>query len=316
MTEKIFTLDSISPVDIFGINDRNLELIRNFFPKLKLISRGEIIKVVGEETELVQFEERFITLIQHYEKFGSVTEKDIEYIMDIQQTYNCEITDKDVLVHGKNGVVIKARTINQQRIVDSFIENDMIFAIGPAGTGKTYTAVALAVRALKNKEVKKIILTRPAVEAGENLGFLPGDLKDKLDPYLQPLYDALKDMIPSQKLYSYMEEGVIEVAPLAFMRGRTLENAFAILDEAQNSTENQMKMFLTRMGKSSKFVITGDLTQIDLPRNQASGLIHATKLLKNIKGVDFIMLDERDIVRHKLVSKIVEAYDKENEVRK
>jgi len=236
--------------------------------------------------------------------------------MDIQQTYNCEITDKDVLVHGKNGVVIKARTINQQRIVDSFIENDMIFAIGPAGTGKTYTAVALAVRALKNKEVKKIILTRPAVEAGENLGFLPGDLKDKLDPYLQPLYDALKDMIPSQKLYSYMEEGVIEVAPLAFMRGRTLENAFAILDEAQNSTENQMKMFLTRMGKSSKFVITGDLTQIDLPRNQASGLIHATKLLKNIKGVDFIMLDERDIVRHKLVSKIVEAYDKENEVRK
>jgi len=315
MTEKIFTLDAISPVDIFGINDCNLELIRKFFPKLKLVSRGDIIKAIGDETELIQFEERFVTLIKHYEKFGSVTEKDIEYIMDVQQTYNAEITEKDVLVHGKNGALIKARTINQQRMVDSFEENDMIFAIGPAGTGKTYTAVALAVRALKNKEVKRIILTRPAVEAGENLGFLPGDLKDKLDPYLQPLYDALKDMIPSQKLYSFMEEGVIEVAPLAFMRGRTLENAFAILDEAQNATENQMKMFLTRMGRSSKFIITGDITQIDLPRNQSSGLIHATKLLKNIKGVDFIIFDERDIVRHRLVTEIVKAYDKEKDAR-
>lgn len=311
MTEKIFTLEAINPVDIFGVNEKNLEQIRKFFPKIKLISRGEIIKAMGEATELEQFEERFETLLKHFEKFGNITEKDIEYIMDQQQTYNGEVVDKDVLVHGKNGIAIKARTINQQRMVESYEKNDMIFAVGPAGTGKTYTAVALAVRALKNKEVRRIILTRPAVEAGENLGFLPGDLKDKLDPYLQPLYDALKDMIPSQKLYSYMEEGIIEVAPLAFMRGRTLENAFAILDEAQNATEPQMKMFLTRMGRNSKFVITGDITQIDLPRNQSSGLIHSMRLLKNIEGMDFIMLDERDIVRHRLVNKIVEAYDKE-----
>ena len=311
MIEKIFTLEAINPVDIFGVNEKNLEQIRKFFPKIKLISRGEIIKAMGEATELEQFEERFETLLKHFEKFGNITEKDIEYIMDQQQTYNGEVVDKDVLVHGKNGIAIKARTINQQRMVESYDKNDMIFAVGPAGTGKTYTAVALAVRALKNKEVRKIILTRPAVEAGENLGFLPGDLKDKLDPYLQPLYDALKDMIPSQKLYSYMEEGIIEVAPLAFMRGRTLENAFAILDEAQNATEPQMKMFLTRMGRNSKFVITGDITQIDLPRNQSSGLIHSMRLLKNIEGMDFIMLDERDIVRHRLVNKIVEAYDKE-----
>ena len=311
MIEKIFTLEAINPVDIFGVNEKNLEQIRKFFPKIKLISRGEIIKAMGEATELEQFEERFETLLKHFEKFGNITEKDIEYIMDQQQTYNGEVVDKDVLVHGKNGIAIKARTINQQRMVESYEKNDMIFAVGPAGTGKTYTAVALAVRALKNKEVRRIILTRPAVEAGENLGFLPGDLKDKLDPYLQPLYDALKDMIPSQKLYSYMEEGIIEVAPLAFMRGRTLENAFAILDEAQNATEPQMKMFLTRMGRNSKFVITGDITQIDLPRNQSSGLIHSMRLLKNIEGMDFIMLDERDIVRHRLVNKIVEAYDKE-----
>jgi phosphate starvation-inducible PhoH-like protein len=313
MTEKVFTLEAIDPVEIFGVNEINLELIRKFFPKIKLISRGDMIKTLGDEAELEQFEERFETLLKHYEKFGKVTEKDIEYIMDQNQSYNGEITDKDVLVHGKNGIPVKARTINQQRMVESFEKNDMIFAIGPAGTGKTYTAVALAVRALKNKEVRRIILTRPAVEAGENLGFLPGDLKDKLDPYLQPLYDALRDMIPSQKLYSFMEDGTIEVAPLAFMRGRTLENAFAILDEAQNATEPQMKMFLTRMGRNSKFIITGDITQIDLPRNQSSGLIHSMRILKNIPGVDFIMLDERDIVRHKLVNKIVEAYEKEKE---
>jgi phosphate starvation-inducible PhoH-like protein len=312
MTEKVFTLDTINPVDIFGVNDLNLELIRKFFPKLKLISRGDMIKAIGDELELSQFEERFEILLKHYEQFGKVTEKDIEYIMDINQSYNGAETEKDVLVHGKNGFPIKARTINQQRMVDSYIKNDLIIAIGPAGTGKTYTAVALAVRALKNKEVKRIILTRPAVEAGENLGFLPGDLKDKLDPYLQPLYDALRDMIPSQKLYSFMEDGTIEVAPLAFMRGRTLENAFAILDEAQNSTEPQMKMFLTRMGQNSKFVITGDITQIDLPRNQASGLLHVMRILKDIEGVEFVMLDERDIVRHRLVNKIVNAYDVDN----
>jgi phosphate starvation-inducible PhoH-like protein len=314
--EKVFALEAIDPVEIFGVNECNLDVMRKFYPKLKLISRGDIIKAIGDATELAQFEERFVVLIKHYEKFGKVTEKDIEYIMDARQTYNGQVADKDVLVHGKNGMPIKARTVNQLRMVESYAKNDMIFAVGPAGTGKTYTAVALAVRALKNKEVRRIVLTRPAVEAGENLGFLPGDLKDKLDPYLQPLYDALRDMIPSQKLYTFMEDGTIEVAPLAFMRGRTLENAFAILDEAQNATEPQMKMFLTRMGRNSKFIITGDVTQIDLPRNQSSGLIHSMRLLKDIQGVDFIMLDERDIVRHRLVNKIVEAYDKEAKSKK
>jgi phosphate starvation-inducible protein PhoH and related proteins len=314
MTEKIFTLESVNPVEIFGINDVNLEKIRRFFPKTKIISRGDVIKVMGDEAEIKLFTSRFELLLLHYEKFGRVTEQDIEYIMDTQQTSGSEsATDKDVLVHGKNGMPIKARTVNQQLMVDSFGKNDMIFAIGPAGTGKTYTAMALAVRALKNKEVKRIILTRPAVEAGENLGFLPGDLKDKLDPYLQPLYDALRDMLPPQKLYSYMEDGTIEVAPLAFMRGRTLENAFAILDEAQNATEKQLKMFLTRMGRNSKFIITGDITQIDLPRSQASGLVQASQILKNIPGIDFIWLDDRDIIRHKLVNRIVEAYGKEEE---
>jgi len=309
MTEKTIILEAIDPVEIFGVNEKNLELIRTFFSKIKIISRGDMIKIIGDKADLEQLEERFLVLIKHYEKFGKITEKDISYIMDPNQIYNRLIQEKDVLVHGKNGVPIKARTVNQQRMVESYENNDMIFAIGPAGTGKTYTAVALAVRALKNKEVKRIILTRPAVEAGENLGFLPGDLKDKLDPYLQPLYDALRDMIPPQKLYSHMEDGTIEVAPLAFMRGRTLENAFAILDEAQNATEPQMKMFLTRMGRNSKFIITGDVTQIDLPRNQSSGLIHAIHILKNTEGIDFIMLDKRDIVRHKLVNKIVDAYE-------
>ncbi len=313
MKEKVFALEMIDPVEIFGVNESNLELMRKFYPKLKLISRGDIVKAIGDSTDLNQFEERFEILLKHYEKFGRVEEKDVEYIMDPHQTYNGQVAEKDVLVHGKNGVPIKARTVNQQLMVESYDKNDMIFAIGPAGTGKTYTAVALAVRALKNKEVRRIILTRPAVEAGENLGFLPGDLKDKLDPYLQPLYDALRDMIPSQKLYSFMEDGTIEVAPLAFMRGRTLENAFAILDEAQNATKPQMKMFLTRMGKNSKFIITGDVTQIDLPRNQSSGLIHSMQLLKNVQGIDFIMLDERDIVRHRLVNKIVQAYEKDSE---
>ncbi|MFH0865195.1 MAG: PhoH family protein [Bacteroidota bacterium] len=313
MTEKVFTLESINPLEIFGVNDNHLEKIRAYFPKLKIIARGDIIKAIGDEDELNIFEERFNLLISHYEKFGKISERDIEYIMDTEQNYNGkEETDKEILVHGKNGMPIKARTVNQKRMVESSEKNDLVFAVGPAGTGKTYTAVALAVRALKNKEVKRIVLTRPAVEAGENLGFLPGDLKDKLDPYLQPLYDALRDMIPSQKLYAYMEDGTIEVAPLAFMRGRTLENAYAILDEGQNSTENQMKMFLTRMGRSSKFIVTGDITQIDLPRSQSSGLLHVMKLLKDVEGIDFILLDERDIVRHRLVNKIVEAYGKEN----
>ena len=312
MTEKVFTLESIDPLEIFGVNDNHLEKIRSYFPKIKIIARGDIIKAIGDDDELKIFEERFNLLITHYEKFGKITERDIEYIMDTEQNYNGkEESDKEILVHGKNGMPIKARTINQKRMVESSEKNDLIFAVGPAGTGKTYTAVALAVRALKNKEVKRIVLTRPAVEAGENLGFLPGDLKDKLDPYLQPLYDALRDMIPSQKLYAFMEDGTIEVAPLAFMRGRTLENAYAILDEGQNTTENQMKMFLTRMGRNSKFIVTGDITQIDLPRSQSSGLLHSMRLLKDIEGIEIIMLDERDIVRHRLVNRIVEAYGKE-----
>lgn len=313
MTEKVFTLESIDPIEIFGVNDSHLEKIRAYFPKLKIIARGDIIKVIGDDNDLNIFEERFSLLVIHYEKFGKISEHDIEYIMDTEQNYNGkEEADKEILVHGKNGMPIKARTVNQKRMVESSEKNDLIFAVGPAGTGKTYTAVALAVRALKNKEVKRIVLTRPAVEAGENLGFLPGDLKDKLDPYLQPLYDALRDMIPSQKLYAFMEDSTIEVAPLAFMRGRTLENAYAILDEGQNSTENQMKMFLTRMGRNSKFIVTGDITQIDLPRNQSSGLLHVMRLLKDIERIDFIMLDEKDIVRHRLVNRIVEAYGKED----
>lgn len=312
MSEKVISLESINPVEIFGVNDIYLERIRAYFPKLKIIARGDIVKTIGDADELNAFEERFMILVSHYEKFGKISERDIEYIMDGDQSYNGGGTsDKEILVHGKNGMPIKPRTINQKRMVESSETNDLIFAVGPAGTGKTYTAVALAVRALKNKTVKRIVLTRPAVEAGENLGFLPGDLKDKLDPYLQPLYDALRDMIPSQKLYSFMEDGTIEVAPLAFMRGRTLENAYAILDEGQNTTESQMKMFLTRMGRNSKFVVTGDITQIDLPRNQSSGLLHSMSLLRDVEGIDIVMLDERDIVRHRLVNRIVAAYSKD-----
>jgi phosphate starvation-inducible PhoH-like protein len=253
-------------------------------------------------------------MLMFFDNYGRLDEDDIRKLAGNGNAGEAISTfreaNADVLVHGKNGMMIRARTVNQEKMVNSIADNDMIFAIGPAGTGKTYTAVALAVRALKNKEVRRIVLTRPAVEAGENLGFLPGDLKDKLDPYLQPLYDALRDMIPTQKLVSYLEDGTIEIAPLAFMRGRTLENAFAILDEAQNCTEGQLKMFVTRMGRSSKFVITGDITQIDLPRNQNSGLVQAMKILKNIKGIDFITLDIRDVVRHKLVTRIINAYEK------
>ncbi len=258
---------------------------------------------------------KFSLLLLSYDKFGKITGDDILQIMQGgEEETNGLILEQqsdDILVHGRDGRIVKALTINQQKLVESCSKNDLVIAIGPAGTGKTYTAVALAVRALKNKEVRRIILTRPAVEAGENLGFLPGDLKDKLDPYLQPLYDALQDMLPTQKLLTYLEDGTIEVAPLAFMRGRTLDHSFAILDEAQNTTSNQLKMFLTRMGKSSKFIVTGDITQIDLPKNQESGLIHAQKILKGIPGMDFIYLDQRDIIRHRLVVRIIEAYGKE-----
>jgi len=314
MTESTFSLESYSPLEIFGINDRNINLLRDLFPKLKIISRDDFLRINGDEQEIETFTLLFTSMLMFFDNYGRLEEDDIRKLAgngnagEVISTFR--EANADVLVHGKNGMMIRARTINQERMVNSIAENDMIFAVGPAGTGKTYTAVALAVRALKNKEVRRIVLTRPAVEAGENLGFLPGDLKDKLDPYLQPLYDALRDMIPTQKLVGYLEDGTIEIAPLAFMRGRTLENAFAILDEAQNCTEGQLKMFVTRMGRSSKFVITGDITQVDLPRNQNSGLVQAMKILKNIRGIDFIMLDTRDVVRHKLVTRIINAYEK------
>ena len=313
MSEKIIGIGSHHPLDLFGVNDQNLDRIRKSFPKLKIISRDNTVKAMGEEAELLIFEQKFSLLLVHLEKFGKLTSSDLQQILDPAWEPE-EETDphlSGVLVHGKNGMLIRARTVNQRNLVKSVEENDLIFAIGPAGTGKTYTAVALAVRALKNKEIQRIILTRPAVEAGENLGFLPGDLKEKLDPYLQPLYDALKDMLPPQKLLSYIEDGTIEIAPLAFMRGRTLNNAFAILDEAQNTTPNQLKMFLTRMGTSAKFIVTGDITQIDLPKHQSSGLVHSQKILSGIPGIGFVYLDQNDILRHKLVIKVIEAYGRE-----
>ncbi len=314
MNEKIIHLDAYNPLEIFGVNDLYLEQIKKFFPKLKIIARGNDIKVIGDDAEITNFEEKFALILLMYDKFGKITEGDIKQILENggSDFANGNGKNQDVLVHGRNGMLIKARTENQRKLVESSDKNDLLFAIGPAGTGKTYTAVALAVRALKNKEVRRIVLTRPAVEAGENLGFLPGDLKDKLDPYLQPLYDALRDMLPTQKLLSYMEDGTIEIAPLAFMRGRTLDHVYAILDEAQNATSAQLKMFLTRMGRSAKFVVTGDITQIDLPKNQSSGLVHAQELLKNIPGIAFIKLGKKDIIRHRLVNDIVNAYEKNN----
>jgi len=312
--EQTITLENHVIVGICGVRNTNIDLLRNIYPKLKITARGNEIKVIGEDSEVETFLARFELLLVHYEHFEQLTETDILNITAAEDD-SFYLLDKngggsDVIVHGRDGRVIKAITPNQKRLVESAAKNDMVFAIGPAGTGKTYTAVALAVRALKNKQIKRIILTRPAVEAGENLGFLPGDLRDKLDPYLQPLYDALWDMMPMQKLLTYMEEKTIEIAPLAFMRGRTLDNAYVILDEAQNATEAQLKMFLTRMGRNAKFFITGDITQIDLPRHQHSGLIQASKILKGIKGVDFVELDNRDVVRHHLVTKIIESYER------
>lgn len=313
MSEKLINIESFHPLDIFGANDQNLEVVRNFFPKLKIVSRDNYIKAFGEESDLLDFEEKFTSLLLYFEKFGRLTKTDIGLLLNSESNGSSMAPEgqHDVLVHGKNGLLIRARTANQRKLVESSLKNDLVFAIGPAGTGKTYTAVAMAVRALKNKEIQRIILTRPAVEAGENLGFLPGDLKEKLDPYMQPLYDALGDMLPTQKLLQYIEDRVIEIAPLAFMRGRTLNNVFAILDEAQNTTPSQLKMFLTRMGSSAKFIVTGDITQIDLPKHQISGLFHSQKILNNIPGIDFIYLDKSDIIRHKLVSRIIEAYSDE-----
>lgn len=313
MSEKKIILEDIAPIDLYGVNDSKLELIKKRFPNLKIVARGETIKAIGEEEEINQLEMVLNILTAYFNRYGNLTENAMEQILggSVKRTGTADMADGDnVLVFGNSGLIIKARTLNQRKMVESIAKNDMVFAVGPAGTGKTYTAVALAVRALRNREVKKIILTRPAVEAGENLGFLPGDLKEKLDPYLQPLYDALGDMIPAEKLSYYLENRIIQIAPLAFMRGRTLDNAFVILDEAQNATEGQLKMFLTRMGSSAKFLITGDITQIDLPKHQPSGLPQAIKLLNKIEGIDFIMLDGSDIIRHKLVNKIVSVYDK------
>lgn len=312
MTEQIVQIENVNPSDLYGVKDQYLTIIKNLFPKLKIIARGDFVKVIGGDDEVNYFLDRLAILVNHLEKFGSVNPQVIEDVMisNGETAYVKKMNDDDVLVYGRNGLQIKAITLNQKRMVDAIGKKDMIFAIGPAGTGKTYTAVALAVRALKNREVRRVLLTRPAVEAGENLGFLPGDLKDKLDPYLQPLYDALRDMLPQAKLQAYMEDGTIEIAPLAFMRGRTLDHAFVILDEAQNATRAQLKMFLTRMGRNAKFVITGDVTQIDLPKNQPSGLPQAVDILGNVKGIEFIFLDEKDVVRHKLVTDIVNAYKK------
>ncbi|MBM3435411.1 MAG: PhoH family protein [Bacteroidetes bacterium] len=313
MNERLISITSYNPIDIYGVNDKNLELIKSYFPKLKIIARGSTIKVIGNNKELDNFEDKFRLLLMSFDRFGKLGVHDIDNILSEDDNFVGQqlalVKGDGILVHGNNGIQVKALTPNQRRLVESSDKNDLIFAIGPAGTGKTYTAVALAVRALRAKEVKRIVLTRPAVEAGENLGFLPGDLRDKLDPYLQPLYDALRDMVPTQKLLKYLEDGTIEIAPLAFMRGRTLDYAWAILDEAQNSTEMQLKMFITRMGKSAKFIVTGDITQIDLPRNQSSGLKQVEQILKDIPGIDFIYLDDRDVVRHSLVTKIIKAYN-------
>ncbi len=312
LREIIIPIESVNLIEFFGINDENLEIIRRSFPNLKLIARGNEIKAVGEEADLNEFKEKINLLIEHFHKYGGLNEGTMKLLLkkETGEVVMEQQTTNDVLVYGQNGLLVKAKSINQRKLVESSEKNDIVFAIGPAGTGKTYTAVALAVRALKNREIKRIILCRPAVEAGENLGFLPGDLKEKIDPYLRPLYDALYDMIAGEKVKTYIENGIIEVAPLAFMRGRTLDNAFVILDEAQNATESQLKMFLTRMGPSAKFIITGDITQIDLPKQQPSGLIQAVELLKDIKGIDFIYLDSSDVVRHRLVREIVEAYNK------
>jgi phosphate starvation-inducible PhoH-like protein len=310
LNEIIIEIEGANPVDIYGEHDINLELIRSLYPKLKLIARGSVLKVLGEEDLLIDFERRFNEIIEYVSQNNYLPEEQLERIIfaDELERKNSSINN-DVLVHGVSGKLIKALTENQKKLVESSNKNDMVFAIGPAGTGKTYTSVALAVRALKNKEVRRIILTRPAVEAGENLGFLPGDMKEKLDPYMQPLYDALRDMIPHEKLEMLIERNVIQIAPLAFMRGRTLDGAFVILDEAQNTTHSQMKMFLTRMGKNAKFVITGDPSQIDLPkRGQKSGLKEAIVALKGVKGIGFIYLDDKDVVRHRLVKKIINAY--------
>ena len=309
MAEKILHLETVDPLDLYGVQCSRLDILKRAFPKIQIVARGHDVKVLGDEQQIADFEDKFRQVVHFLDTFNRLSDDDLVQILNNQQQHQSDVPD-DLIVFGNNGRAIRARSANQQRMVDAVAQNDMLFALGPAGSGKTYTAIALAVRALRNREVRRIVLSRPAVEAGERLGFLPGDLKEKIDPYLQPLYDALNDMIPAKKLESHLEEGVIQIAPLAFMRGRTLDNAFVILDEAQNTTLPQMKMFLTRMGMNSKFIITGDVTQIDLPRTQDSGLVQAIRLLKRIEGISIVELDESDIVRHRLVKEIVKALDK------
>lgn len=310
MNELIIELTEISPREFFGLQNSNIDLLKKYFPKLKIVARGSKIKAYGDEEVLEEFDKRLNMLLEHFMKYNKLDENSMERVLQSgsKEDYDTPVSSGEVLVHGVNGKLIKAQTANQRKLVDLTRTNDMVFAVGPAGTGKTYTGVALAVKALKEKQVRRIILTRPAVEAGENLGFLPGDLRDKLDPYMQPLYDALRDMIPAEKLELFIENGTIQIAPMAFMRGRTLDNAFVILDEAQNTTHAQMKMFLTRMGKNAKFMITGDPGQIDLPRRVISGLKEALLVLKEVEGVGIIYLDDKDVIRHRLVKKVISAY--------
>jgi phosphate starvation-inducible PhoH-like protein len=317
LSSRNIELGGINAAAFFGVNNQNLKHLKSFFPKLSIVARGHKITVKGEEEIIDQFELKLSLLLRHFDRFNSLSENNIDNLMlsDGEKMLHTD-NGSETLVHGNGGVKIKARTLNQKKLVDSIQKNDMVFAIGPAGTGKTYTAVALAVKALKAKEVKRIVLTRPAVEAGENLGFLPGDLKEKLDPYLMPLYDALRDMIPPERLAEMIQYGVIEIAPLAFMRGRTLDKAFVILDEAQNTTIMQMKMFLTRMGMTAKFVITGDMSQVDLPGKQRSGLAYATSILRDVEGIGIIEMGQSDIIRHKLIAKIITAFEQQEQLDK
>lgn len=310
MNELIIEITEISPVELFGLQNANIDLLKKYFPKLKIVARGNKLKAYGDEDMLEEFDKKMSMLIEHFTKYNKLDENVIERIITSRsrEEYDTPVSSADILVHGVGGKIVKAQTVNQRKLVEMMSKNDMVFAVGPAGTGKTYTGVALAVKALKEKQVKRIILTRPAVEAGENLGFLPGDMKEKLDPYMQPLYDALRDMIPHETLTSYIEKGTVQIAPLAFMRGRTLDNAFVILDEAQNTTHAQMKMFLTRMGKNAKFMITGDPGQVDLPRRVISGLKEALLVLKDIKGIGMVYLDDKDVIRHRLVKEVIAAY--------
>jgi phosphate starvation-inducible PhoH-like protein len=316
LQERKIEISDVNPIDLFGVNNVKLKQIKRYFSDLKLVARGNTLSVSGDSALIDMFESKLLQLMKHIEKYGGLTENNIDNVMVEDPIEMLSGDGSEVLVHGNGGAKIKARTFNQRKLVESINKNDMVFAVGPAGTGKTYTAVACAVRALKTKQVKRIILTRPAVEAGENLGFLPGDMKEKLDPYMMPLYDALRDMIPPEKLMDFMELGVVEIAPLAFMRGRTLDKAFVILDEAQNTTVNQMRMFLTRMGMNANFVINGDASQIDLPAKQKSGLIYALDTLKEIEGVGIVRLNRNDVIRHKLVKQIIDAFEKDDNEKK